>query len=121
MGDFLRHHRASGSGQSVQIHTKLVPDLDVLPTIRRPYVDRIIHRSLARLGVEALDLVQFHWWDFGIPGYVEVMGWLDALRKEGKIRHLAVTNFDAEHLAELSPDDQAWKLVVSRIRQAVTR
>jgi aryl-alcohol dehydrogenase-like predicted oxidoreductase len=101
LGDFLRHHRASGSGQPVQVHTKFVPDLDVLPTIHRAYVERIIHRSLARLGVEALDLVQFHWWDFGIPGYVEVMGWLEALKKEGKIRHLAVTNFDIEHLAEL--------------------
>ncbi len=101
LGDFLRHHRASGSGTPVQIHTKLVPDLDVLPAIDRRYVERIVHRSLARLGVEALDLVQFHWWDFAVPGYVEVMQWLGALRREGKIRHLGVTNFDEAHLAEL--------------------
>jgi aryl-alcohol dehydrogenase-like predicted oxidoreductase len=101
LGDFLRHHRTSGAGQPVLVHTKFVPDLDVLPTIHQGYVERIIHRSLSRLGVEALDLVQFHWWDFGVPGYVEVMGWLEALKKEGKIRYLAVTNFDAGHLAEL--------------------
>jgi aryl-alcohol dehydrogenase-like predicted oxidoreductase len=117
LGDFLRYHRASGSGEPVQVHTKFVPDLDVLPTIHRGYVERIIHRSLSRLGVEALDLVQFHWWDFAVPGYVEVMGWLDALRKEGKIRHLAVTNFDAEHLAELV--DAGAEVVSDQVQYSV--
>ena len=32
------------------------------PLIAR-YVERIIDRSLQRLGMERLDLVQFHWWD----------------------------------------------------------
>lgn len=104
LGDFLQHHRASGSGQPVQVHTKFVPDLDTLPTIQRNYVEGIINRSLSRLGLEALDLVQFHWWDFGVPGYLEVMGWLDELRGVGKIRHLAVTNFDEARLAELVDD-----------------
>ncbi|MGW8266535.1 MAG: aldo/keto reductase [Longimicrobiales bacterium] len=101
LGDFLRHYRSSHPGTPIQIHTKFVPDLGVLPAIDRAYVERIIHRSLSRLGVEALDLVQFHWWDFGIPGYVEVMGWLGDLKAEGKIRRLGVTNFDEIHLAEL--------------------
>ena len=104
IGEFLRLHRddlRSGASPGVQVHTKYVPDLDSLPDLTRADVERTIDRSLQRLGVERLDLVQFHWWDFGIPGYVEAMGWLEALKKEGKIRHLAVTNFDAEHLAEL--------------------
>jgi aryl-alcohol dehydrogenase-like predicted oxidoreductase len=101
LGDFLRQQRGSDQATSIQIHTKFVPDLDVLPTIDRPYVERIIHRSLSRLGVDALDLVQFHWWDFSVPGYVEVMGWLGAMKQAGKIRHLGVTNFDEVHLAEL--------------------
>jgi aryl-alcohol dehydrogenase-like predicted oxidoreductase len=101
LGDFLRHHRGSGQATPIQIHTKFVPDLDVLPTIDRPYVERIIHRSLSRLGVDALDLVQFHWWDFSVPGYVEAMGWLGEMKQAGKIRHLGVTNFDEVHLAEL--------------------
>jgi aryl-alcohol dehydrogenase-like predicted oxidoreductase len=101
LGDFLRHYRGSHPAAPLQIHTKFVPDLNVLPTIHRPYVERIIHRSLSRLGVETLDLVQFHWWDFDVPGYVDVLGWLEELKAEGKIRHLAVTNFDQTHLAEL--------------------
>jgi aryl-alcohol dehydrogenase-like predicted oxidoreductase len=117
LGEFLRHERASGPGARVQLHTKFVPDLDVLPTIDRRYVERIIHRSLFRLGVEALDLVQFHWWDFGVPGYVEVAGWLEELRAQGKIRLLGVTNFDEGHLAELI--DAGIRLVSNQVQYSV--
>ena len=91
----------SGGKSGVQVHTKFVPDLDVLPTIDRAYVDRIVHRSLSRLGVERLDLVQVHWWDFAVPGFVDVAGWLADLKEEGRIRHLGVTNFDRLHLETL--------------------
>lgn len=101
LGEFLRHYRRAHPRAPVRIHTKFVPDLDVLGTIDRSYVERIIHRSLTRLGVEALDLVQFHWWDFDVPGWVETAGWLEDLKREGKIRNLGVTNFDRVHLEEL--------------------
>ncbi len=117
LGDFLRHHRSSGSGIPVQTHTKFVPDLDALPTIDRRYVRRILDRSLSRLGVEALDLVQFHWWDFSVPGYLETMGWLGALKEEGKIRHLGVTNFDEIHLAELV--DSGAEILSNQVQYSV--
>ncbi len=117
LGDFLLHHRSSRPGVPVQIHTKFVPDLDVLPSIDRNYVERIIHRSLRRLGVDSLDLVQFHWWDFAIPGYLEVMSWLRILKKEGKIRHLGVTNFDEVHLAELV--DSGAEIISNQVQYSV--
>ena len=98
LGTFLLQHRRSGHPSEVQIHTKFVPDLDVLPRISKSYVERIIHRSLRRLNVARLDLVQFHWWDFNVPGYVEVAHWLKALQDQGKFRYLGVTNFDSDHL-----------------------
>ena len=85
----------------VRVHTKFVPDREVLPRIDRRYVEAIIDRSLRRLRVERLDLVQFHWWDWEVPGYVDTAGWLDELRCAGKLRLLATTNFDAGHLREL--------------------
>jgi aryl-alcohol dehydrogenase-like predicted oxidoreductase len=85
----------------LRFHTKFVPDLDALPSITRDYVTGIIDRSLARLCLERLDLVQFHWWDFDQPGYVEAAGYLDELRHAGKIRLLGATNFDVSHLAEI--------------------
>jgi aryl-alcohol dehydrogenase-like predicted oxidoreductase len=64
-------------------------------------VERGIDRSLTRLGVERLDLVQLHWWDYDVPGYVEAAAWLGELRRAGKIRHLGLTNFDRQRLGEI--------------------
>ena len=85
----------------IEIQTKFVPDLDVLPTIDRGYITRVIDRSLTRLKVERLDLVQFFWWDFSIPGAVETASILNELKQSGKIAHLGVTNFSVPQLSRL--------------------
>jgi aryl-alcohol dehydrogenase-like predicted oxidoreductase len=69
----------------LRVHTKLVPDLELLPRLRKSDVRGIIDRSLLRLRSERLDLVQFHWWDYAIHGMVEAALWLDELRHEGKV------------------------------------
>lgn len=101
LGRLIRVHRRRTSSVPICIHTKLVPDQSALPTLDRAYVTRVVDRSLQRLGVEHLDLVQLHWWDYGVPGMIEAAGHLDDLRRGGKIRHLGVTNFDVEHLGRL--------------------
>jgi aryl-alcohol dehydrogenase-like predicted oxidoreductase/enamine deaminase RidA (YjgF/YER057c/UK114 family) len=57
-----------------------------------------VERSLRRLGVPTIDLLQFHWWSFEHLAYLEAMKELDKLRREGLIRCLGVTNFDTAHL-----------------------
>ena len=99
IGSFRRAYGALAG--YLQVHTKFVPDLAVLKTLDRCYVESIIDRSLARLGVERLDLVQFHWWDFAVPRYVETALELERLRCAGKIARIGVTNFDGPHLEEL--------------------
>jgi aryl-alcohol dehydrogenase-like predicted oxidoreductase len=99
IGRFRRAYPALA--QQVQIHTKFVPDLGDLPFLDRARVEATIDRSLARLGQERLDLVQFHWWDFAIPRYVETALELERLRRAGKIGRIGVTNFDTPHLKEL--------------------
>lgn len=101
-----RYARARGAEAlaRIKVHTKYVPDLDLLPRLTRRDVATIIDRSLARLGAERLDLVQFHWWDYAIPGWLEAAHWLDELRAEGKIAHLGGTNFDTEHLCAMVDD-----------------
>ena len=101
IGEWLKHRRRSGGAAAAQIHTKYVPDLDRLPTHSRADVVRGIDRSLARLGVDRLDLVQLHWWDYDVPGYVDAAVWLDELRRAGKIRHVGLTNFDGPRLEEI--------------------
>ena len=99
IGSFRRAYPTHA--KQVQIHTKFVPDLSDLPSIDRVQVEAIIDRSLTRLGLEQLDLVQFHWWDFTIPRYVETALELDRLRRAGKIAHIGLTNFDTPRLHEL--------------------
>jgi len=104
IGQFLRSEKdsfASGNLPPVQIHTKYVPDYDVLGTIKKRDTEAIIDRSLKRLGVEQLDLVQFAWWDYQFPRYMETAVHLHELQQAGKIRHIGVTNFDAAHLKEI--------------------
>jgi aryl-alcohol dehydrogenase-like predicted oxidoreductase/enamine deaminase RidA (YjgF/YER057c/UK114 family) len=57
-----------------------------------------VERSRRRLGVEMIDLLQFHWWSFEHPAYLDAMKHLDDLRREGLIGCLGVTNFDTAHL-----------------------
>jgi len=100
IGEYVRRRRARAQ-RIPQVHTKLVPDLAALAGIDRGYVTRIVDRSLGRLGLDRLDLVQFHWWDYAVPRYLEVLGWLDDLRRDGKIRLIGLTNFDSRRLREL--------------------
>jgi aryl-alcohol dehydrogenase-like predicted oxidoreductase len=85
----------------LKVHTKFVPDLEVLPRIDRAYVRAIIERSLRRLRLDRLDLVQFHWWDYATPRWAEAALWLAELQAEGKIDLIGATNFDTARLEAL--------------------
>jgi len=103
LGKFILQLKKSSafSPEDIQIHTKFVPDADKLHEVDFDYTEKIIDRSLKRLNRNVLDLVQFHWWDYEVPGCLEVAGYLSKLKDKGKIRNIAVTNFDTEHLAQL--------------------
>jgi aryl-alcohol dehydrogenase-like predicted oxidoreductase len=97
----LAADRGAETAARMKVHTKLVPDLEVLPNISRDYIRGIVEQSLKRLKTERLDLVQFHWWDYAHGGYVDAMGWLNEMRIEGKVRNVGTTNFDAPRLTEI--------------------
>jgi len=64
-------------------------------------VKAAIETRLQRLNVETIDLLQFHWWSFQYPGYIDVMDHLARLQQDGLIQHLGLTNFDTDHLRVL--------------------
>jgi aryl-alcohol dehydrogenase-like predicted oxidoreductase len=99
IGRFRRQYPAHA--KRLRVHTKFVPDLDSLTTVDREYTRGIVERSLQRLGLERLDLVQFHWWDYRIPRYVEIALELEKLRQQGKIDRIGVTNFAVAPLEQI--------------------
>jgi aryl-alcohol dehydrogenase-like predicted oxidoreductase len=98
IGEFRRRFAARQSegrlGQ-IQAFTKWVPHPGPMT---RPVVEEAVQVSLKRMGVACLDLLQFHWWDYGDRRYLDALRHLTDLCGEGKIRHLALTNFDTERL-----------------------
>jgi aryl-alcohol dehydrogenase-like predicted oxidoreductase/enamine deaminase RidA (YjgF/YER057c/UK114 family) len=56
-----------------------------------------VTERLRRLGVEQVDVLQFHWWSFEHPAWLDALHELARLRQEGLIAELGVTNFDAAH------------------------
>jgi aryl-alcohol dehydrogenase-like predicted oxidoreductase len=98
IGNFRRLFAARYGSQrlaEIQAFTKWVPHPG---RMTRRVVEEAINVSLSRMGVQRLDLLQFHWWDYSDESYLEALDNLADLRQEGKIRHLALTNFDTERL-----------------------
>lgn len=58
-----------------------------------------VEERLDRLGVDRVDLLQFHWWSFEHPAWLDALHEMARLRDEGLIGEIGVTNFDAAHLA----------------------
>jgi aryl-alcohol dehydrogenase-like predicted oxidoreductase len=89
---------ASPQGRGVRAFTKWCPEPGPMTaaTVREG-----VQRALDRLRVARIDLMQFHWWSFEHPGYLDAMLELARLREEGLIAHLGLTNFDTAHLRVL--------------------
>jgi len=81
-------------GGQAAIFTKWVPTPGPMT---RDVVREGVGRSLERLG-GAPDLMQFHWWTFKHPAWLDALKEMAAMRAEGALRHLGVTNFDTDHL-----------------------
>ncbi|WP_172331234.1 aldo/keto reductase [Mangrovicoccus sp. HB161399] len=95
------NRRGAEALAAIRVHTKCVPDLDKLGGLTRPMLQETIDRSRARLGVETLDLVQFHWWDYEQGDWLQAMRWLGEFRQEGRLHFLSGTNFDSDHVAAM--------------------
>ncbi|HET6311429.1 MAG TPA: aldo/keto reductase [Candidatus Nitrosotalea sp.] len=67
------------------------------PDGRPSHLRIALEGSLERLGLERIDLYQFHRPDPAVP-YEESVGELVRLKDEGKIRHLGLSNVDPEQL-----------------------
>jgi aryl-alcohol dehydrogenase-like predicted oxidoreductase len=98
IGEFrkqLVNQRGEDALSNLQAFTKWVPRPGKMT---RSVVEKNIDISRQRMGVDSLDLLQFHWWDYRDKSYLDALQHMSQLQTEGKIKHLALTNFDTEHL-----------------------
>ncbi len=101
IGEFRRQLSAAHGPAAlaeVQAFTKWVPRPG--PMTRR-VVEDAVDVSLRRMDSPALDLLQFHWWDYGNEQYLAALEGLAQLQQAGKLKHLALTNFDTAHLERI--------------------
>lgn len=57
-----------------------------------------VARAQQRLQTPKIDLMQFHWWIFQNPAWIDALKELAELRRKGAIGHIGTTNFDTDHL-----------------------
>ncbi|WP_017314688.1 aldo/keto reductase [Mastigocladopsis repens] len=114
IGEFRRQLVATHGEEAllnIQAFTKWVPR----PTrMTRELVEENINISLRRMGVNSLDLMQFHWWEYRDKNYLDALKYMAELQAEGKIKHLALTNFDTEHLQIII--DAGIKIVSNQVQ-----
>jgi aryl-alcohol dehydrogenase-like predicted oxidoreductase len=99
-----------GTSRRPYVFTKcsLVWDADrqVSHSLNPESLRREAEESLRRLETDVIDLYQIHWPRFepSLPDDDIEKGWqtLVELKKEGKVRHIGVSNFDATQLERLS-------------------
>ncbi|WJX73670.1 hypothetical protein P8452_57427 [Trifolium repens] len=91
----VRRERPPEVLEKVRGLTKWVP-----PPVKMTssFVRDNINVSRKRMDVDSLDMLQFHWWDYSNSGYLDALKHLTDLKGEGKIKTIALTNFDTERL-----------------------
>ena len=102
IGEFRRQltaARGPEAWESVQAFTKWVTRPGPMT---RGVVEQAVDVSLRRMDIDRLDLLQFHWWEYQDESYLDALSHLSDLRDEGKIRHVALTNFDTERLKRIA-------------------
>ena len=105
IGDFRRRLlelRGKDELDRIQALTKWVPRPG---KITPSAVSENIQKSLNRMNVSSIDLLQFHWWDYNNPYYMDALQYLTDLRDIGLIKNIGLTNFDTERLQVMMDAD----------------
>lgn len=114
IGEFKRQlvaTRGKSALSNLQAFTKWVPRP---MKMTRKLVEDNINISLKRMDVDCLDLLQFHWWEYRDKNYLDALQYMGELQAEGKIKHLALTNFDTENLKIIT--DAGIKIVSNQVQ-----
>lgn len=100
------------------------PGRTTVHSLRRDSIRRELEGSLARIGVDAIDLLQLH---FPIPDDQVEEGWatLAEAKAEGLVRHIGVSNFDvaqlrrAQAIAPVETLQPQYSLIARDVEEAI--
>nr|AIF25209.1 oxidoreductase domain-containing protein [uncultured marine thaumarchaeote SAT1000_48_A08] len=95
LGEFRKKLETDERLSNSQALTKFVPNPGPMT---RSIVEHYIDKSITRMNVKSIDLIQFHWWDYNDVNYLDALNNLSKLQDDGKIRHIGITNFDTERM-----------------------
>ena len=117
IGEFQRRlskHKGQTELAKVQALTKFVPNPGPMT---RSIVEYHIDKSIQKMNIKTIDLLQFHWWDYNDTRYLDALHHLSKIRDEGKIRHLGLTNFDTQRIQIMV--EQGFKLVSNQVQYSI--
>ena len=97
-----------------QALTKFVPNPGPMT---KSIVEHYIDKSLEKMNTDSLDLVQFHWWDYNDPSYIDALIHLSGIKEKGKIKHIGLTNFDTARLEIIK--EQEVEIVSNQIQYSI--
>ena len=61
--------------------------------------------------------MQFHWWDYRDNRYLDALSHLADLRDEGKLREVALTNFDTQRMQDIA--DHGVRVVSNQVQYSL--
>jgi len=117
IGEFRRRiakKRGEDELDKMQALTKFVPNPGPMT---RSIVEHSIDNSIRKMNVKAIDLVQFHWWDYSDTSYLDALHHLFKLQDEKKIRHVGLTNFDTERIEIMV--ENGFKLTSNQVQYSI--
>jgi aryl-alcohol dehydrogenase-like predicted oxidoreductase len=97
-----------------QALTKFVPNPGPMT---KSIVGNYIDKSLDKMNTDSLDLVQFHWWDYNDPSYIDALVHLSGIKEKGKIKHIGLTNFDTARLEIIK--EQGVDIISNQIQYSI--
>jgi len=100
--------------QNSQALTKFVPNPGPMT---KSIVGHYIDKSLDKMNTDSLDLVQFHWWDYNDPSYIDALLHLSGIKEKGKIKNIGLTNFDTARLEIIK--EQGVEIVSNQVQYSI--
>jgi aryl-alcohol dehydrogenase-like predicted oxidoreductase len=100
LGKILRSNASNAPGKKLYTATKMPPKNRRWPSRREftldesyppEYIEEYLHKSLQNIGVETLDLMQFHTWEDGWLDDARLPHAIEKLRKSGKVRAVGIS------------------------------